>query len=189
MPGRPFHVAIIRSCAKQCDERRKNPSQPNAIQQHAGSWVDWGAVDGHQNACATQAQVHAFLGKSMSASGYTAILLAAGQGLRIAGTTPEPKVLLDLYGRSLLERHLEAWAEVGFEHAAIVVGYKQDLIRDAVSVINTPLDIITITLPSNKKQNISLNWHLIENEKEIIRNAINLPKNKEEINKLKEILN
>jgi len=31
--------------------------------------------------------------------------------------------------------------------------------------------------------------HLIENEKEIIRNAINLPKNKEEINKLKEILN
>ena len=80
----------------------------------------------------------------MSATGYTAILLAAGQGLRIAGTTPEPKVLLDLYGRSLLERHLDAWAKVGFEHAAIVVGYKQDLIRDAVSVLKTPLDITWI---------------------------------------------
>ncbi|SVE21367.1 uncharacterized protein METZ01_LOCUS474221, partial [marine metagenome] len=77
----------------------------------------------------------------MSASGYTAILLAAGQGLRIAGTTPEPKVLLDLYGRSLLERHLEAWAAVGIEHAALVVGYKRHLIRNAVDSIDTPLKI------------------------------------------------
>ena len=73
-------------------------------------------------------------------------------------------------------------------------GNMKDLERDKLinytkEWLNTPLDIITITLPSNKKQNISLNWHLIENEKEIIRNAINLPKNKEEINKLKEILN
>ena len=79
--------------------------------------------------------------KLMSASSYTAILLAAGQGSRIADETAEPKVLLDLHGRTLLERHFEAWAEMGFEHAAIVVGYKQDLIRDAVSAIDTPLDI------------------------------------------------
>lgn len=92
----------------------------------------------------------------MNAYGHTAILLAAGQGMRIAGTTPEPKVLLDLYGRSLLERHLEAWAEVGFEHAAIVVGYKQDLIRDAVSVINTQLDITWI---DNSEYAIKGNTH------------------------------
>ena len=66
---------------------------------------------------------------------------------------------------------------------------RDKLINYTKEWLNTPLDIITITLPSNKKQNISLNWHLIENEKEIIRNAINLPKNKEEINKLKKILN
>ncbi len=55
--------------------------------------------------------------------------------------------------------------------------------------LNTRLDVITISLPSEKKQKIALNWHLIENEKGIIRNAIELPNNKEEINKLKELLN
>ena len=80
----------------------------------------------------------------MSVNGYTAILLAAGQGSRIAGETAEPKVLLNLYSRTLLERHFEAWAGVGFENVAIVVGYKQDLIRDAVSAINTPFDITWI---------------------------------------------
>ena len=40
-------------------------------------------------------------------AGTSAILLAAGQGSRIEGATVEPKVLLDLHGRSLLERHLE----------------------------------------------------------------------------------
>ena len=66
---------------------------------------------------------------------------------------------------------------------------RDKLINYSKDWLSIPLDVVTITLPSNKKQNISLNWHLIENEKEIIRNAINLPKNKEEINKLKEILN
>ena len=45
------------------------------------------------------------MGGSVSAN-TSAILLAAGQGTRIEGTTDEPKVLLDLHGQSLLERHL-----------------------------------------------------------------------------------
>lgn len=80
----------------------------------------------------------------MNTNSYTAILLAAGQGSRIAGETAEPKVLLDLHSRTLLERHFDAWAEVGFENVAIVVGYKQDLIREAVSTIDTPFDITWI---------------------------------------------
>jgi len=73
-------------------------------------------------------------------------------------------------------------------------GNMKDLERDKLinytkEWLNTPLDIITITLPSDKKQHISLSWHLIENEKEKIRNAIKLPNNKEEINKLIELLN
>ena len=71
----------------------------------------------------------------------SAILLAAGQGSRIEGTTVEPKVLLDLHGRSLLERHLEAWEAVGLQHAVLVVGYGQQLIREAVAVLDTPLEI------------------------------------------------
>jgi len=73
-------------------------------------------------------------------------------------------------------------------------GNMKDLERDKLinytkEWLNTPLEIITITLPSDKKQHISLSWHLIENEKEKIRNAIKLPNNKEEINKLIELLN
>ena len=73
-------------------------------------------------------------------------------------------------------------------------GNMKDLERDKLLIytkdwLNTRLDVITISLPSDKKQKIALNWHLIDNEKEIIRNAIELPNNKEEINKLKELLN
>ena len=65
-------------------------------------------------------------------AGTSAILLAAGQGSRIEGATVEPKVLLDLHGRSLLERHLEAWEAVGLLHAVLVVGYEQQLIREHI---------------------------------------------------------
>ena len=80
----------------------------------------------------------------MSAADYTAILLAAGQGTRIAGTTAEPKVLLDLYGRSLLERHFEAWEAAGIKSAVLVVGFEQRLIRDAVTAIDTSLEITLV---------------------------------------------
>lgn len=73
-----------------------------------------------------------------------AILLAAGRGTRIEGTTAEPKVLLDLHGQSLLERHLKAWEAVGLHHAVIVVGYEQQLIREAVATLDTPLEITWI---------------------------------------------
>ncbi len=71
----------------------------------------------------------------------SAILLAAGQGTRIEGTTAEPKVLLGLHGRSLLKRHFEAWETVGLQHAILVVGYEQQLIRKAVAALDTPLEI------------------------------------------------
>jgi len=83
------------------------------------------------------------MGGSVSAN-TSAILLAAGQGTRIEGTTDEPKVLLDLHGQSLLERHLEAWEAVGLQHAVLVVGHEQQLIREAVAVLDTPLEITWI---------------------------------------------
>jgi choline kinase len=80
------------------------------------------------------------MGGSVSADN-SAILLAAGQGTRIEGITAEPKVLLNLHGRSLIERHLEAWEAVGLQHAVLVVGYEQKLIREVVAALDTPLKI------------------------------------------------
>lgn len=61
-----------------------------------------------------------------------AIILAAGVGKRLWPITQHrPKCLIELGGRSLLARYLEALAGVGIKEAVIVVGYKQEMIRAA----------------------------------------------------------
>ena len=62
-----------------------------------------------------------------------AIILAAGVGKRIgAATGNRPKCLLEFGGRSLLVRYLDALLAIGVKSAVLVVGHRQDLIRDAV---------------------------------------------------------
>lgn len=62
-----------------------------------------------------------------------AIILAAGLGKRLWSVTQHrPKCLVDLGGRPLLTRYLEALVAVGVKQAVLVVGYKQDMIRQAV---------------------------------------------------------
>ncbi len=62
-----------------------------------------------------------------------AILLAAGVGKRLAAVTKErPKCLIELGGRSLLTRYLDALLEIGIKTAVLVVGHKQAMIRAAV---------------------------------------------------------
>src|SRR5436309_5241237 len=62
-----------------------------------------------------------------------AIILAAGVGKRIrAATGNRPKCLLEFGGRSLLVRYLDALLAVGVKSADLVVGHRQDLLRDAV---------------------------------------------------------
>src|SRR5438445_960343 len=66
-------------------------------------------------------------------SGMKAIILAAGVGKRIgAATGNRPKCLLEFGGRSLLVRYLDALLAVGVKSAVLVVGHRQELIRDAV---------------------------------------------------------
>jgi choline kinase len=63
-----------------------------------------------------------------------AIILAAGVGKRLWEVTQHrPKCLIEIGGRSLLHRYLEALAAVGIRRADIVVGYKQEMIRAAVA--------------------------------------------------------
>ena len=62
-----------------------------------------------------------------------AVILAAGVGKRLgAATGNRPKCLLEIGGRSLLARYLDALLEVGVKSAVLVVGHRQELIRAAV---------------------------------------------------------
>lgn len=62
-----------------------------------------------------------------------AIILAAGVGKRLWPVTQHrPKCLIELGGRSLLLRYLDALAGVGIKQAVLVVGYKQDMIRGTI---------------------------------------------------------
>jgi|TARA_B100000959_G_scaffold279150_1_gene338794 hypothetical protein len=51
------------------------------------------------------------------------------------------------------------------------------------------MDVITIKLPSNKKQRIAISLRLMDYGKEIIKKAMNLPNNESAINRLKTLLN
>ena len=62
-----------------------------------------------------------------------AIILAAGVGKRLATVTRDrPKCLIELGGRSLLVRYLDALLEAGIKTAVIVVGHQREMIRAAV---------------------------------------------------------
>jgi L-glutamine-phosphate cytidylyltransferase len=62
-----------------------------------------------------------------------AVILAAGLGSRIAArTNGAPKALLELNGRTLLARSLDALAQTGFREVVVVTGHRADLIRAAI---------------------------------------------------------
>lgn len=62
-----------------------------------------------------------------------AVILAAGVGKRLWQLTQHhPKCLIPIGGRTLLHRYLETLAGLGIRRADIVVGYKQEMIREAV---------------------------------------------------------
>jgi choline kinase len=60
-----------------------------------------------------------------------AIILAAGRGTRMKELTDErPKCLVELRGKSLLDRQLEALQGAGIVQIAIVTGYRRELLID-----------------------------------------------------------
>lgn len=65
---------------------------------------------------------------------HQAVVLAAGRGTRLGAITADtPKPLLDLAGRPLLLRTLDALAAAGVRHAIVVVGYRSDRIATALA--------------------------------------------------------
>lgn len=71
-----------------------------------------------------------------------AILLAAGRGRRLG--VNEPKCLVRVGGRALLDRHLQNMAEAGITALTVVVGFQQQMIRDALAAANAafPIEIL-----------------------------------------------
>ncbi|GIW13572.1 MAG: hypothetical protein KatS3mg062_1011 [Tepidiforma sp.] len=76
-----------------------------------------------------------------------AVVLAAGRGTRLGALAADtPKPLLDLAGRPLLLRTLDALAGSGIEHAIVVVGHLGDRIAAALADDPIPglrLDLVT----------------------------------------------
>lgn len=60
-----------------------------------------------------------------------AIILAAGGGLRLNGLTATPKCLLEVGGRTLLQRQQASLRACGIQQIVVVVGFRGDLVRAA----------------------------------------------------------
>lgn len=64
------------------------------------------------------------------------IILAAGQGKRLLPLTAEvPKALLDIHGRTLIARQIEAFAAAGLKDFVVVTGYGRPRMEEELSRI------------------------------------------------------
>ncbi len=74
-----------------------------------------------------------------------AILLAAGRGRRLGRA--EPKCLITIEGKTLLERHLANMAEAGVTALTLVVGFAKERILDALERLPHPFSIEIVDNP------------------------------------------
>ncbi|HLC41607.1 MAG TPA: phosphocholine cytidylyltransferase family protein [Methylomirabilota bacterium] len=89
-----------------------------------------------------------------------AIILAAGIGRRLSPLTDRtPKCLLDVGGKSLLERMLSSLSEVGIKEAVLVVGHLKELIRERIGTRCAGLQARYIENPEYSRGSIRSLWH------------------------------
>src|SRR5919204_6696664 len=70
--------------------------------------------------------------KKWAGNAMKALILAAGVGKRLWQLTQHrPKCLIEIGGRTLLDRYFRELTAVGIREATLVVGYKQEMIRAA----------------------------------------------------------
>jgi choline kinase len=88
-----------------------------------------------------------------------AVILAAGVGRRLGILTRDrPKCLIELGGRSLLLRYLDALSAAGLKNATIIVGYKQEAIRAAVGNRHGDLGISYVVNNSYERGSLYSLW-------------------------------
>jgi choline kinase len=87
-----------------------------------------------------------------------AILYAAGVGNRLAGAHDGPKVLLEMGGHSLLERHLRLLAACGVEETVLCTGYAVETIRAAVQALGWTERVRFVHNPDFQVGSIVTQW-------------------------------
>jgi len=85
-----------------------------------------------------------------------AIVLAAGRGRRLEGD--RPKCLLDVGGRSLLERMLRRLEALGVGRVVLVVGYEAERIRAAVAGLDLGLEVAFVENPEFARGSVLSLW-------------------------------
>jgi choline kinase len=89
-----------------------------------------------------------------------AIVLAAGVGWRLRPhTTAVPKGLLELGGKPLLRRYLEAFADLGVREAVFVVGYLKEQIMAEAEQPPAGVSVRFIVNEHYTRGNILSLWH------------------------------
>jgi choline kinase len=88
-----------------------------------------------------------------------AVILAAGVGKRLWQITQHrPKCLIEIGGQTLLHRYLRSLRNVGIHCADMVVGYKEEMIRDAVAANSCGLRVNFLVNEQFHRGSISSLW-------------------------------
>lgn len=78
------------------------------------------------------------------------LILGAGQGKRLLPLTEEiPKALLDIGGRRLIERQIDAFAACGIKEFVVLAGYRADLMADVLGQVEADRGDISIRIVHN----------------------------------------
>jgi choline kinase len=89
----------------------------------------------------------------------TALILAAGVGKRLLGTSGgRPKCLIPIAGRSLLHRLLDGLAAAGVREAVVVTGFGDDVLRAALAAQPPPCATRCVTNPRYREGAILSLW-------------------------------
>ncbi len=85
-----------------------------------------------------------------------AIILAAGQGNRLAEFNPDgrPKCLLEFAGQSLLARQLDSLFRLGVTQSTMVIGYEADRIIEHVGTLSSRPQVAFAYNPAFKKGSV-----------------------------------
>ena len=88
-----------------------------------------------------------------------AVILAAGVGRRLHTLTQyRPKCLIEIGGRPLLYRYFDALLHLGVTRICLVVGYKRELIHEAVAAYPSPLDVTYLVNAEFERGSIGSLW-------------------------------
>src|SRR4029077_8849503 len=137
---RGAHLRRAARCLE--DARLRHLRRPGRVRQ--------GGVPGREHGRPVARRLHALprgAGRGAGGAGrVTAVILAAGVGKRLLGTSGgKPKCLIEIAGRSLLLRLLDGLAAAGVREAVVVTGFGDDLVRAVLSAGVRGIDVRCVT--------------------------------------------